>query len=281
MKRGAWLTLCTWLFLSLGCGDEVTIRLLSDDDGGGASDGTIVDSSAGCADDAGYRALVLCDQPLAYWRLGERAPPSAFDQVNAGPVGTYDSSDAGGIQYGVPGAIVGDPDTAIHLNGTTSVTAGTSLGFPGTAAFSLEAWVKPDVVNANYRAIISSTAWPSGGHKVGYALWSQTSGLAVERYAGTSAVQTALDQTALPTSTYTHVVATYDGGNLSVYANGALMVAVFMQLSVETTQAPFQIGDDNSRHLPPWEGNIDEVAVYAHALSAAQVMEHYRVGSRQ
>jgi hypothetical protein len=279
MNWGAWLTVSAGLLLTLGCGSEVTVRLLSND--GGAPGGASVDSSTVCVGDAGYRALVLCDQPSAYWRLGERTPPSAFDQVDGGPVGTYDPSDAGGIQYGVLGAIVGDPDTAIHLNGTTMVTAGTALGFPGTAAFSFEAWVKPDVVDANYRAIVSRATWPSGGHKEGYALWSHTTGVGAERYSGTAAVQTALDQAALPTSTYTHVVATYDGGTLSVYENGTLMGAVLTQLSVNTLQAPFQIGNETAVAFPPWAGNIDEVAVYARALSPAQVAEHYRAGRQQ
>jgi hypothetical protein len=279
MSCRASLTLSTGLLLSLGCGSEVTVRLLGDD--GGATGGASVDSSTGCRGDAGYRALVLCDQPAAYWRLGERTPPSAFDQIDGGPIGTYDPSDAGGIQYGVLGAIVGDPDTAIHLDGTAMVSAGTALEFPGTAVYSLEAWVKPDVVDANYRTIVSRATWPSGGHKDGYALWSQTSGVGAERYSGAAAVQKTLDVTALGTGTYTHVVATYDGSTLSVYENGALMGAVLTQISVSATQAPFQIGNETAVNFPPWAGNIDEVAVYAHALSAAQVAEHYRVGLRQ
>jgi hypothetical protein len=279
MSRGAWLTASTGLFLSLGCANEVTIRLLSGD--ASAEGGPGMDSSAGCEGDAGYRALVLCDQPAAYWRFGERGPPSAFDQVDGGPVGTYDPGGKGGIQYGAPGAIAGDPDTAIHVNGTTMVTAGTALAFPGTAAFSLEAWVKPDVVDTNYRAIVSSVAWVNGQFRVGYALWSHTTGVGAERYSGTAAVQKAVYQTALPTNAYTHVVATYDGGTLSVYENGTLTVALLMQLSVDIMQAPLQIGNETAVPFPPWVGNLDEVAVYAHALSAAQVTEHYRVGSGQ
>jgi hypothetical protein len=275
MSHGSWLAMSAGLCLSLGCADEVTIRLLSDDGGTGG------DSSAGCEGDAGYRALVLCDQPAAYWRLGERGPPSAFDQVDGGPVGTYDPSGEGGIQYGAPGAIAGDPDTAIHLSGTTMVTVGAPLGFPGMAAFSLEAWVKPDVVDTNYRAIVSSVAWPNGGHKVGYALWSRTTGVAVERYSGTGAAQTALDPAALPTGAYSHVVATYDGGTLSVYENGTLMGALFVPLPVDNVKAAFEIGNETAVVFPPWIGNIDEVAVYAHALSAGRVTEHYRVGRGQ
>ena len=126
MSRGSWMAMSTWLLLSLGgCASEVTIRLLSDDGSAGGEAG--VDSSAGCDGDAGYRALVLCDQPAAYWRLDEHGPPSALDQVDGGPVGTYDPSGEGGIQYGAPGAIVGDPDPAIHLNGTTMVSVGAPL----------------------------------------------------------------------------------------------------------------------------------------------------------
>jgi hypothetical protein len=279
MSRGAWLTATTCLFLSLGCATEVTIRLLSDD--ASTNGGAAVTSFAGCDGGAGYSALVLCDQPAAYWRFGERGPPSAFDQVDGGPAGTYDPGGKGGIQYGAPGAIAGDPDTAIHVNGATMVTAGTALGFPGTATFSLEAWVKPDIVDTNYRAIVSRAAWVSGQYRVGYALWSHTSGVGAERYSGTAAVQKAVYQTALPTNAYTHVVATYDGGTLSVYENGMLVVALLMQLSMDIMSAPFQVGNETAVPYPPWVGSIDEVAVYAHPLSATQVTEHYRVGRGQ
>jgi hypothetical protein len=279
MSRGPWLAMSAGLLLSLGCADEVTIRLLSDDGAANGEGGP--DASGGCDGDAGYRALVLCGQPAAYWRLDEHGPPSALDQIDGGPVGTYDPGGEGGIQYGAPGAIVGDPDTAIHVNGTAMVSVGTPIGFPGMAAFSLEAWVKPDVVDTNYRAIVSSVAWPDGGHKVGYALWSRTSGVAAERYSGTGTTQTTLAPAALPTNAYSHVVATYDGGTLSLYENGTLMGALFVPLSVDNVQAAFEIGNETAVPFPPWVGDIDEVAVYAHALTAAQVTEHYRVGRGQ
>ena len=36
---------------------------------------------------------------------------------------------------------------------------------------------------------------------------------------------------------------------------------------------PFRIGDDEA--YPPFQGDLDEVAVYAYALSAARVQAHY------
>jgi hypothetical protein len=149
------------------------------------------------------------------------------------------------------------------------------------AAFSLEAWVKPDVVDTNYRAIVSRVARTDGGHRVGYALWSHTTGLGAERYSGTGTEQTVLDPAALPTDAYSHVVVTYDGSTLSVYENGTLMGALLVALSVDEAQAAFEIGNETAVAFPPWMGDIDEVAVYAHALSAAQVTQHYRVGRRK
>jgi hypothetical protein len=248
-----------------------------EDLGATTDDGT---TDAGCYGETGYHALVLCDHPAAYWRVGERGGPSASDEVEGGAIGVYDPSGTGGIQYGVPGAIVGDPDTAIHLNGTTSVSAGTALEFAGMAPFSLEAWVKPDLVDTNYRAFVSRTSWPDGGHRVGYNFWSRATGVGAERYSGAQAEQTALDTAALPTTTYSHVVATYDGGTLSVYENGTLMGSVLIQISVNSVKAVFEIGAA-PLVSSPWIGSIDEVAVYAYALSAEQVNAHYRRGRGQ
>ncbi|MDB4935768.1 MAG: hypothetical protein JWP87_2740, partial [Labilithrix sp.] len=42
-----------------------------------------------CGADGGYRELVLCDQPAAYWRLGDLGPPSAINQADSGSAAAY------------------------------------------------------------------------------------------------------------------------------------------------------------------------------------------------
>src|SRR5437879_4157596 len=63
-----------------------------------------------------YPATVLAKKPVAYWRLGEPRGPDAADATANGHTGTY---------RGTPvlrerGAIRGDADTAVKLDGNRS-----------------------------------------------------------------------------------------------------------------------------------------------------------------
>ena len=51
-----------------------------------------------------YRDAVLAKNPVAYWRLGEAAGPTAFDETKNGHNGIY----IGNPTFGQPGAIHGD-----------------------------------------------------------------------------------------------------------------------------------------------------------------------------
>ena len=95
------------------------------------------------ADVSDYERAVLASEPLAYWRLGEAKGPRVIDKANNG----HD-----GILYGTPslqqlGAIMGDPDTAVMLDGKKSF-----IEIPSHPDFSqctsregltIEVWFRP------------------------------------------------------------------------------------------------------------------------------------------
>src|SRR5579883_3400718 len=94
----------------------------------------------------------MMDSPSAYWRMGESAGATVVDASGNGVNGTY----VGGVTHGVPGAIVGDSDTATTFDGQAGTAAdmGDVFQFPGTQALSLECWVKP-VPSADYHGFMS------------------------------------------------------------------------------------------------------------------------------
>jgi hypothetical protein len=63
-----------------------------------------------------YQQKVLTKHPVAYWRLGEPGGPAAIDATKHGHDGIYH----GTLTYGEVGAIKGDPNTAIKLDGYRS-----------------------------------------------------------------------------------------------------------------------------------------------------------------
>lgn len=60
-----------------------------------------------------YRAAVLADQPVAYWRLDDT------DMIARDQLGTNAGTYSGGCTLSVPGAITSDSDTAVGFDGTT------------------------------------------------------------------------------------------------------------------------------------------------------------------
>src|SRR5690242_2948822 len=63
-----------------------------------------------------YQAAVLKSKPVAYWRLGEARGPTARDATPQKHHGTYHGTPL----LGQPGALLGDNDTSIRLDGKRS-----------------------------------------------------------------------------------------------------------------------------------------------------------------
>src|SRR5438874_393942 len=93
-----------------------------------------------------YKSKVLAKMPVAYWRLGEPHGPTVLDST----VHLHTGTAHGTPVFHQPGAITGDPNTAIKLNGH-----GSYIEVPDHKAFSqptsghgltVEVWVRPDVL---------------------------------------------------------------------------------------------------------------------------------------
>ena len=69
-----------------------------------------------------------------------------------------------GVVFGVAGAIVGDPDTAAHLDGVNDgIGLGDHFDFAGPVSFTVEAWVRPTVLDNVYRRVFSKEDYPGTG----------------------------------------------------------------------------------------------------------------------
>jgi hypothetical protein len=199
------------------------------------------------------------------------------DAVAGGPTGKYSK-----VHSGAPGAIVCDTDTAAAFDGTAVVDISNLPDFAGQQAFTLEAWVKPTVLSpTNFAHILSEEYDDTSSLRQGYALFMGYGGygFGVER-----AVNGTLDKAILglaPTTTsYTHVVGVYDGAMMVLYTNGVAGPTAVDARSIVGTNPPIPgyLGafTDTSRDFT---GDLDEVALYDHALSAARVAAHYTKGA--
>lgn len=226
--------------------------------GGGGSAGAGGNGGAAGCD---YAAQVLADTPVGYWRLDELVTPDAYDATLNGNDGLY----VLGVTLGVPGAFA-QSGTAAQLDGTGRVDLGDRFDFPGTASFSLEAWVNPG--DGGTGALLGKFDY-LGMEYVGYNLYVSASGpVSFSRRPGGLA-----QASSLRPNVFTHVVAAYDGVTMRLYIDGAVQDNQDHMGAIADVASPFFIGDAAS--WANFNGTMDEVAVYDYALAPTQISDHY------
>jgi hypothetical protein len=216
-----------------------------------------------------YRAAVIADHPLAYWRLDDTGT-TAVDQM-----GNYTGTYSGDCTHGVAGALVGDPDTAIALGGTCEVTFADTLVFLDNAPYSVEAWIKDTATPAGHNVVFSEESRSTTGPLDGYDLVDSTTGVYISRATSTSG-EIETQPTTHVLDSYIHLVGVYDGSDLVLYVDGSASAPVDDPVVMPSYTAAALIGADVEGSF--FTGDIDEVAIYGQALTAAQVTEHYELG---
>jgi hypothetical protein len=219
-----------------------------------------------------YRDVVIADSPVAYWRLDDTGT-TALDQMGHDN-GTY----SGTCTHGAAGALAGDPDTALELDGMTCqvVIPDTMnlLEFTGRKPYSVEAWMSDADVTMGYRVVFAKELRMMSPID-GYALVDSATGVYFERAVGSAAPTTA--HTAHANNTYVYLVGVYDGSAFELYIDGSVGQPYPDTASMPTYTADALIGADlNGDHFV---GSIDEVAVYGYALTAQQIATHYQIAT--
>jgi hypothetical protein len=218
---------------------------------------------------ADYLSAVLADNPVSYYRLGEAGGPTANDSSGNGNNGTYA---AGGVTYSVPGAIVGDSNSAVTFDGSTgNVTTPNVLGND----FTLELWIKTSVASLS-----GSHAFEGNG-----LVWSDVGGAANDFTLGylnnTVAFTTGTNDdtisatTALNDGKWHYIAATrIKGGAKNLYVDGALE-ATGTTLNNTLNDNPNIVIGANTLDDRFFNGSVDETAFYTTALTSAQVLTHF------
>lgn len=235
-----------------------------------------------------YRLAILADGPVGYWRLGDRGQ-TAVDQV-AGRNGTI-SGDVSSIL----GAIKEDSDGALKGGGVSAlvdVTSAAALNF-GTGSFSVEwwAWFPADGTNPKW-SFGKGTPYNNGPTDAGWALahWTTADPISVQMYlsdGGVTGVVAGGGGFILPAApavyrgTWHHSVYVFDRsvqpGTARLYQDGAVFATATFPVGFGSvsTAADLTLLNGNGN---PTTGALDEFALYAYPLSAAQVAAHYTLG---
>ncbi|HZM02851.1 MAG TPA: LamG-like jellyroll fold domain-containing protein [Candidatus Saccharimonadales bacterium] len=188
-----------------------------------------------------------------------------------------DATDAVGINNGVlQGAVAfaaGEVGQAFSFNGINTdvqVPDSPSLDFASNAPMTIELWAdRTGTETTMYLMGKQNTNCGSLQYEMGFNPYT---GLAFT--AGKGSVATAIQ---MPTNTWMHLAATYDGTNtFQFYINGALAATGSGNLGPPNS-APLVIG--NSSICAGFAGLIDEISIYSNALSAAAIQSIYAAGS--
>lgn len=226
-----------------------------------ATDGALADGAAKT-----YRDVVLADDPLAYWRLGEKSGNVAKDASGHG----HDASYRAGCTFGEKGALVNDADTAVRFQGTCAVEAA-DIDFAGTSPFSLEAWALHEGIDSTYRHLFNKDAYPAGGREQWGVYIQSGNGMTFERYVMGDVHAAGLSAPAK--GAWFHMVATYDGSRMRIYVDGVERDSASDTRSQAPKNVPLVMGANGT--TSPWNGLIDEIAVYAKTLDPAAVKRHH------
>lgn len=231
-----------------------------------------------------YPSTIMADHPRSYWRLDETPDDGAG---NNGLICNDYVGGAGGIytstMLALPGALSNDPNKAADF-GSVAIADSYVGSIPGvdfatstTAAFSIEAWVNGTM--ASYDGGIVTKGSPEQ-----FCLDTGGSGHAFRFFVrDASGSARVASSTNVLDGAWHHLVGVCDQANGAVllYVDGMLSASnsIGTQAGIKSSSAPVSIGSRPSSGSSGYDyqffGNIDEVAVYGSALSAAQVVSHY------
>lgn len=224
------------------------------------------------ASPSGYAANVVYDSPAAYWRMGESTGTRAFDQSGGGNNGTY----SGGFALGQSGALATDSATAVGLDGSSGFVAlADNPTLYGTALVTVEVWVKANAWVPGGSIFNRRTTGNVGGWDIDVA---STSGQIVFYVYVAGSWRSTTTANGLVAGAWHHLVGTYDGSNLQVYADGVLGASTAFAGSANNPSGPAVWIGRNIVSTYYFNGLIQEAAEYGYALSGARVVAHYNAG---
>ncbi|WP_460459432.1 Ig-like domain-containing protein [Angustibacter peucedani] len=224
-----------------------------------------------------YGAAVVHNDPLYYWRLDETSGATANDSSGNQENGIY----VGGPTQGRPSAI-GGFGTSVGFDGSDdNVASGTATSVGST--FSTEAWFRSQpgtgggkIVGfgnqqTGYSSNYDKHTYLSDDGRVIFGVWNGNADVLVSN-PGYNDGQ------------WHHVVSTQSSAGMRLYIDDHLIgsngittnqgYGGYWRVGGDTLGWPFQ---GSSKYF---QGDVDDVAIYASALTANDVDDHYRASGR-
>ncbi|MCL5282653.1 MAG: LamG domain-containing protein [Planctomycetes bacterium] len=192
---------------------------------------------------------------VAHWKLDDGAGTTAADSSGHNFTGNL---------LGGPAWIVGTDGGALELDGRDDyVDFGKPTGWPaGKSPRSMSGWGRTDTIAAGYRWLAAY-----GSPNTGQAMFIGMNGstLVVGGYGGDDVTVTGLWQV----GEWFHVGLTYDGTTAKAYFNGREVGSLAKNWNLVLDRA--HIGRQVNDAAEFWDGAVDDVRIYDHVLTAAEM----------
>lgn len=229
-----------------------------------------------------YRAGVLDANPMSYWRLGESEGSVVHSQA---PSRTgLNEAVYRDVVLGSTPALAGTTDTSASFDGVDSVIELPDNTLKSSAFVSVEMWfktTKPGVLASLQNA-------EAGQRPTRYSPYLSVDGTGKLRgqfytleYAGTKPI---ISTKNVNDDVWHHAVLTSAGTTQTLYLDGVKVGSLTGTVQARDDQYAYLgsgWGNEGWMGVPaatyPFQGSMDDVAVYGHALDAGTVAEHYAV----
>jgi hypothetical protein len=217
-----------------------------------------------------YAAMVLADNPTAYWDLDDTGG-TAYD-LTGGNNGTL----FGGVTTGQPGALVNEPgNAAMSFNGSDGKIDVPWAAELNSVPFTVELWAQATGGSGHRSPLTSRADYPQRGY-----IFYEEPGDQWQAWNGQGSGWSSLGGPRAIDNEWVHLAMTYDGTEKRFYVNGMQVAAGNVPFSPNDV-APLRIGAGATEGAGNYwfNGLVDEVAVYDHVLTSEQLGARYRAGA--
>jgi hypothetical protein len=217
--------------------------------------------------------LAVDGGPAGVWHLDEGIGTTASDSSGNANHGTlYDGDHGNGDGNTPPQWVDGKVGKALLFDGVDDyVEVGDDVSL-NPSEITIEAWVNPSSWPANNAvALVTKRTATADGYFLFY--YEGNTQTIIFDWGGSSGTNRWNTGYVPPLNTWTHLAVTRNSAGRALYVDGELYSSTQYAGAPASTGAPLRIGCDTIGYkgLYPFHGMIDEVRIWAEALSASQL----------
>ena len=229
-------------------------------------------------------SAVLGDTPAGYYRLEETTGTTAANAGTAGAAaaGTFTGTYTLGANGPRPTAYSGMPadNKALNMAGAGYVQMPYAAAL-NPSVFTVECWARATGGAGTFRAAVSGRD-DTAGRTAGYIFYAASNNTwQFWTGSGGTGVWDPINGPAVVLNQWVHLVGTYDGAVKRFYVNGAQVgTGATSAFNVNLTRG-LRIGGGQNETTVNFRfvGDVDEVAIYGRAFSAAEISARYALAT--